>query len=169
MDLDNVYEYHGQHAVIFSKDSVSIHTWEDWGLIPSSRHSEPVNGLWNKKVDVSGINGQEDLVRLYPYNAVNSYEKLRSAIRNDNRDYILENFGYDIYQPYNGSLSFIIADQTISYFAKEQEIANFLHNQRVTMRFVDDPSKIFTVRTTVTMTRGDKYSNLSINYSVIND
>ena len=167
--MDDRIMYHGEHSVTFTNDSgVSVNTWTDWGLIPSSRHSEPINGIWSQAVSVPGINGQEDLVRMYPYTSVNSYSKLRSAITNDNRNYILSHYGYDIFQPANGSLSFVIADQEESFFTKQQTILNFLHNQRVTMRFSDNPSAAYTVRTTVTGNQnGASYSSISISYSVL--
>lgn len=168
--MDRVYDYSGEHAVTFTRGSLTKNTWTDWGLIPSSRHSEPVNGVWSQAVTISGINGQEDLVRMSPYNAVNSYSKLRSAVANDNRNYILNTYGFDIFQPSSGSLSFVIADQEQSFFAKQQEILNFLHNRVCTMRFVDDPSKAYSVRTTVSsFSNGDTFSNMSIAYSVLGE
>lgn len=169
--MDRVYEYTGQHSVTFTNAAgESRNTWTDWGLIPSSRHSEPVNGIWSNKVTTPGVNGQEDLVRMYPNNSVNSYAKLRSEILNDNPAYIKSTYGYDILQASSGSLSFIIADQEESFFSKEQRILNFLHNQRMTMKFSDDPSKTYTVRTTVSsFQNGDTFSSLSISYSVISE
>lgn len=169
MVLPNV-DYLGEHSVTFTVNGVSRNTWTDWGLIPSSRHSEPVNGIWSQKVSIPGINGQEDLVRKYPYTAVNSYSKLKAALKNDYRDKIQSDSGYDIYQPSNGSLSFIIADQAVSFFKKEQEILNFLHNQVATMMFDDDSSKTYTVRVTVSsFDSGANYSGISIAYSVLNE
>lgn len=169
MVLPNV-DYLGEHAVTFTVGGVSKNTWTDWGLVPSSRHSEPINSIWNQIVTIPGVNGQEDLIRKYPYNAVNSYSKLKAALKNDNRDKIKSDSGYDVYQPSSGSLSFIIADQTISFFKKEQEILNFLHNQVATMVFADDPAKTYTVRVTVgSFDSGDTYSGLSISYSVLSE
>jgi len=169
--MDRVYVYTGQHSVTFTNTAgESRNTWTDWGLIPSSRHAEPVNGIWSNKVSIPGINGQEDLVRRYPNNAVNSYGNLRSELRNDNPTYIKTNDGYDILQASSGSLSFIIADQEESFFSKEQEILNFLHNQRMIMVFADDQSKTYTVRTTVSaFQNGDAFSSMSISYSVISE
>ena len=169
--MDRVYEYIGQHSVTFTNAAgESRNTWTDWGLIPSSRHSEPVNGIWSNKVTTPGVNGQEDLIRMYPNNSVNSYAKLRSEVLNDNPAYIKSTYGYDILQTSSGSLSFIIADQEESFFSKEQRILNFLHNQRMTMKFSDDPSKTYSVRTTVSsFQNGDTFSSLSISYSVISE
>lgn len=167
MVLPNV-DYQGEHAVTFTVNGVSRNTWTDWGLIPSSRHSKPVNGIWSQTVSIAGVNGQEDLVRKYPYNAVNSYYKLKEALKNDSRAKIKAINGYDIYQPSSGSLSFLIADQGVSFFRKEQEILNFLHNQTATMVFSDDPSKTYTVRITVgSFESGASYSGVSFSYSVI--
>lgn len=167
--LRDTLVYKGEHSVTFTKNGVSKHTWNDWGLIPSSRPSEPINGVWSHGVSLNGINGQEDLVRMYPYNAVNSYSRLRSALLNDNQSYIKSNYGYDILTAASGSLSFTIADQETSFFAKEQEIVNFLHGQVVTMKFSDDSTKTYTVRTTVeSFSSGAKYSGFSINYAVLN-
>ena len=169
MVLPNV-DYLGEHSVTFTVNGVSRNTWTDWGLIPSSRHSEPVNPIWSQKETIAGVNGQEDLVRKYPYAAVNSYSKLKSALKNDHRDKILTDSGYDIHQSNTGSLSFIIADQRVSFFKKEQEILNFLHNQTATMVFADDPSKIYTVKITVaSFDSGANYSGMSISYSVLNE
>lgn len=169
--MDRVYDYIGQHSVTFTNSAgESRNTWTDWGLIPSSRHSEPVNGVWSNKVAIPGVNGQEDLVRMYPNNAVNSYGKLRSEVLNDNPSYIESTYGYDILQPSSGNLSFIIADQEESFFAKQQKILNFLHNQKMTMKFSDDISKTYTVRTTVSSTSsGDTFSSVSISYSVLSE
>lgn len=170
MYLDNVI-YHGEHSITFTRDGVSKNTWNDWGLIPSTRHSEPVNGIWAQAADIPGVNGQEDLVRLYPNNAVNSHDKLIHSLLDDNREDILGDptRNYDIFQPSSGSLAFIIADQTVSFFTKQKEILDFLHDRTVTMVFADDPSKIFTVRTQVeTINSAEKFSNLSIAYSVLN-
>lgn len=171
MTVPNVV-YNGEHSVTFTDESGenTYNTWTDWGLVPSSRPSEPVNSIWNNKVSVSGINGEEDLVRMYPFNSINSYSKLRSAIKYDNRDYIKTNYGYDIFQPSSGSLSYIIADQSESFFAKQQTLLNLLHNRTMKMKFKDDPSKTYTVRTTVeSFSSGANYSTISISYSVINE
>lgn len=166
MVLDNV-DYLGEHSVIFTKDGVSVNTWSDWGLVPSSRHSRPINSIWSQKTAIAGVNGDEDLVRPFPYKAVNSYELLKNAIQNDNPSKIKQQYGYDILQPSSGSLSFIIADQTKSFFKKQQEITNFLHNQKVSMKFTDDNSVTYTVRTTVDFSSSSTYSGVSISYSVI--
>lgn len=169
MVLDNVI-HNGEHSITFTIGNVSKNTWNDWGLVPSSRHSEPISGIWSNGVSIDGINGQEDLVRLYPYNAVNSTSKLDDAVVNDNRDYLMSHYGYDIFQSSSGSLSFLIADQQRSFFKIQQDIMNFLHNQSGTMVFSDDPGKIFTVRTTVeSFSNAAKYSGVSINYSVIHE
>ena len=170
MNLSNVYEYTGQHSVTFTVNGVTKNTWSDWGLIPSSRHSEPVRGIWSQVVTIPGVNGQEDLVRKYPYNAVNSHSKLRNALKNDNRDKILSDNEYDIYQPMNGSLGFIIADQTESFFAKEQTIINYMHGKKGTMKFADDPSKTYTVLLSVeSFSSSETFSSLSISYTVLNE
>ena len=169
MVLPNV-DYLGEHAVTFTVNGISKNTWTDWGLIPSSRHSEPVNGIWSQKETINGVNGEEDLIRRSPYNAVNSYSKLKDALKNDNRDQIKSDYGYDIYQPSTGSLSFIIADQSVSFFKKQQEILNFLHNQVATMKFVDDSFKTYTVRVTVSsFDNGQTYSGVSFAYSVLHE
>lgn len=169
--MDRVYDYTGQHSVTFTNTSgVSRNTWTDWGLIPSSRHSEPIGNIWSNKVTIPGVNGQEDLVRMYPNNAVNIYRKLRSELISDNPDYIKRAYGYDILQPSSGSLSFVIADQDEPFFTKSQKILDFLHNQRMTMQFADDPSKTYIVRTTVgSIQSGETFSSLSISYSVISE
>ncbi len=170
MDLSNVYDYYGEHSVVFSDGVTTKHTWNDWGLVPSSRHSEPVNGIWSHTVTINGVNGQEDLVRLAPFTSVNSHENLKEAVKNDNRSYIKTTYGYDIFMPMSGSLSFIIADQNTSFFAKQQEILNFLHNQSLNMQFTDDPAKTYTVRTTVEgFNSAAKYGTITIKYSVISE
>lgn len=168
MVLPNV-DYRGEHAVIFTRNGVTKNTWSDWGLVPSSRHSEPVNPIWSQKVTIAGVNGEEDLVRPFPYRAINSYELLKDSMKNDNPVKIKQNYGYDIFQPSSGSLSFVIADQETSFFKKQQEISNFLHNQRVTMKFTDDMSITYAVRTTVDFSNGSTYSGLSISYSVLSE
>lgn len=168
MNLPYVYDYEGQHSVTFTVDGVSKNTWTDWGLIPSSRHSLPVNTVWSNYVNVSGTNGQENLVRIYSTNDVNSYSKLRSDIRNDNRDKILTDRGYDIFQPVNGSLSFIIADQEESFFAKQQKIVNYMHGRMASMVFTDKPETTYTILATVdSFSSADHFSNLTISYSVL--
>ena len=170
MECDNVYLYEGQHSVTFTVNGVSKNTWDDWGLIPSSRHSEPANEIWSQKVTVGGVNGEEDLVRMYPYRAVNSYALLKSAIQNDNREGIYNASGYDIYKAVSGSLAFMIADQKTNFFRKRQEILNFLHNQQAEMVFADDPEKIFLVRASVdSIESGEQYSSVSISYSIIDE
>lgn len=168
MVLPNV-DYQGEHSITFIVDGVSRNTWTDWGLVPSSRHSEPINSIWNQTVAIPGVNGQEDLVRKYPYAAVNSYSKLKAALKDDNRNKIKSDSGYDIYLPSSGNLSFIIADQRVSYFQKEREILNFLHNQSGTMKFADDPSKTYTCRFSVAFSSGNDFSGLSVSYSVISE
>lgn len=168
MDLPNVYGYYGQHSVTFVVDGVIRNTWEDWGLIPSSRHSEPVNEIWSHETDIFGINGQEDLVRAFPNIVANSTPNMRTSLRTDNRDSILTTSGYDIFNPSSGSLTFTIADQTVSFFKKEEEILNYLHDKEALMIFEDDPEKIYSVRTTVnSFSSAAKYSTLSIDYAVI--
>lgn len=168
--LSNVQIYKGEHSIDFTKGNVTKNTWSDWGLIPSSRHSEPVNGIWSKSVSIDGVNGQEDLVRYHSYYAINSTELLNQFIVSDNPASIKSRFGYDLYLPSQGSLSFIIADQTKSFFSKQQEILNFLHNQSLLMAFTDDNLKTYTVRTSVSsFNSGAKYSGLTIDYTVISE
>lgn len=170
MKLDNVYEYTGQHAIIFNDGSVTKNTWTDWGLIPTSRHSEPIHPVWSNAVSVDGINGEEDLVRHLPYNAVNNSDKLQSALLNDNPEHILSADKYDILQPSSGSLSFYIADQTVSYFKKVQELANYFHGRKLTMIFTDDPTIQYLIRATVeSVESGKNFSGISISYSVLNE
>lgn len=168
--LYNVQVYKGEHSVTFTRNGVSKNTWDDWGLIPSPRPSEPVNGIWSKGTAIDGVNGQEDLVRRQPYHAVNSTNLLNQALDNDNPTKIKQAVGYDILMAAQGTMAFLIADQNHSFFAKQQEILNFLHNQSMTMVFKDDPSKTYTVRTAVeSFSSGAKYSGVSINYSVISE
>ena len=170
MNLSNVYEYFGQHSITFTVDGVSKNTWTDWGLIPSSRFSEPINGVWSQVVETNGINGQANLVRAYPYSVVNSSVKMEQALREDNRNSILAAKGYDLLMPSNGSFSFIIADQTVSYFQKRQEITNYMHGKSGTVVFADDPGKIYTVRLSVeSFDSGSTFSGVSISYSIINE
>lgn len=168
--MDNVV-YNGEHSITFVNDSnESRNTWTDWGLVPSSRYSEPISSIWSNEVTANGLSGQENLLRMYPHDSVNSNSKLQSTLQNDNRSYLLLNYGYDIFQPKSGSFSFIIADQEKSYFRKVQEILDFLHNQTMKMRFSDIPSKIFVVRTTVdSSSSGETYSSLDISYSIIRE
>ena len=166
--LKNVLLYKGEHSVTFTKDGISRNTWNNWGLIPSSRHVEPLDNIWSKEVTVPGVNGQEDLVRSSPYISVNSYYNLRSALLNDNPSKIKSEYGYDITMPTSGALSFVIADQKSSYISKVQEIANFLHGCAVTMVFSDNPSQTYTVRTTVeSITSDQTYGGVSISYAII--
>ena len=170
--LYNVQVYKGEHSVTFTKNGVSKNTWNDWGLIPSSRPSEPVNGIWSRGVSIDGVNGQEDLVRRQPYHAVNSTGLLNDALNNDNPAKIktASGYRYDLLTAAQGSLSFLIADQNHSFFAKQQEILNFLHNQSMSMKFSDDSSKTYTVRVTVdSFDSSPKYSGLTINYTVLNE
>ena len=170
MNLPYVYDYTGQHSVTFTVNGVTKNTWTDWGLIPSSRHSEPIHDVWSNAVTVQGMNGQEDLVRKYPYNAVNSHSKLRNVLENDNRDKIMTDSGYDIYLPMNGSFGFIIADQEESFFTKQQQILNFLHGQTGTMKFQDDEDKTYNVLFSVdAIDSGETFSSISISYTVLND
>lgn len=168
--MDNVY-YDGTHSITFiNSKNVVRNTWTDWGLIPSSRHSEPTNEIWSNAVTIAGVNGQEDLVRRYPYNAVNSYSKLVSSIQNDNPSYILTNDGYSILKPTSGSFSFIIADQEESHFAKTQKIVNYLHNKKMRIRFSDDPGREYLARVTVGgISSGQTFSTIDISYSVIEE
>ena len=169
--MDRVYIYDGKHSVTFTnEDGVSRNTWTDWGLIPSSRPSEPVNGIWSNKASIPGVNGQEDLVRMYPNNAVNSYGKLKSELKNDHPTYIKSTYDYSIQQAPSGSLSFVIADQEETFFEKSQEILNFLHNRKMKMKFADDTRKTYTVRTTVSaLQSGDTFSSIGISYSVLSE
>lgn len=170
MDLPYVYDYNGEHSVRFQVDGVWKDTWTDWGLIPSSRHSEPVRALWSQAVAINGTNGQEDLLRKFPYFAVNSYAGLREALVKDNREQILSERGYDIFQPLSGSLSFIIADQTVPFMHKKQEILSFLHGKTALMQLTDDPDKTYTVFVSVdSVSSGDSFSQVSITYSVTNE
>lgn len=166
--LYNVQIYKGEHSITFTKNGVSKNTWSDWGLIPSSRPSEPVNGIWSRGVSIQGVNGQEDLVRRQPYHAVNSSALLNDALNRDNPTRIKSLHGYDILLPAQGSFGFLIADQNHSFFAKQQEILNFLHNQEVTMVFSDDLSITYTIRATIdSFESSSKYSGVSINYTVL--
>lgn len=168
--MENVY-YDGAHSITFvNSNDVAKNTWTDWGLVPSSRHSLPTKEIWSNAVTIAGVNGQEDLVRRYPYNAVNSYSKLISSIQNDNPAYILEHDGYSIMKPTSGSFSFIIADQEESYFAKSQEILNFLHNKKMRMAFSDDLTRGYVARITVSgINSGQTFSTIDISYSIIEE
>lgn len=166
--MDNVV-YNGEYSVTFMKSlSDRRNTWIDWGLVSSSRFPEPLNQIWSNKVTLGGISGEEDLVRMYPYGTINSYSNFRSAIVNDNRLYIMDNYEYDLYQPVSGQLSFTIADQETSFFKKQQDILAYLHNQEMDMFFSYAASEIYHVRTTVdSFTNGANFSSVSISYSIV--
>lgn len=175
MELDNVQLYEGQYSVSFTVDGVTKNTWTDWGLIPSTRHSEPVNGVWSQAVTAPGTNGENNLVRLYPYSVANNTKALKGALRKDNRDRILSEekyagkyHAYDIFQPKSGALSFIIADQTVSFFEKQKEIANFMHCKNGTMTMDSYPGETLNVFITVEgPSSGETYSSVSISYSIL--
>ena len=137
--------YHSINIIRNDSSGMSINTWEDWGLIPSSR---PVFAMPKKKkrtIDIPGMDGVLDLSDAY---------------------------GESVFENREGSFEFIVAsplleDQSRQWFHLYSIIANAIHGRRVRLILEDDPNYYYEGKLSFNEWRSDPtYSLVVLDYSV---
>lgn len=131
--------YDGSHSIIID----DIHTWEDWGLVPSSRPVVNPPSVKTNTIEIPGANGVIDLSEIP--------------------------LGFPTYNNTTGSWDFNVAhdktglewDQTYSL------IKSYIHGKRRKVVLTDDKSYYYEGRLSVNQFKSDRYfSKITINYDL---
>jgi hypothetical protein len=134
--------YEGAHSVTFiSSSGVRKNTWIDWHLIPAERPVVTNPGVSTNFVEVPGRGTPIDL---------STY--LTGSI---------------IYGGRSGSWNFYIINENANTIDIYNSIVEFVHGQRLKVALGDMPNRYFEGRFSVdTLKNSDKYSSVSISYSL---
>lgn len=125
------------HSVTFGDKN----TWIDWGLIPSSRPLFNPPSVKTKYVDIPGADSQLDLSTIF-----------------SNRP---------LFANRQGTMEFIVADQTKDWAVLYSDISNYLHGQHLRAFLEDDPDYFYEGRFWVNNWKSNAtFSTISIEYSV---
>lgn len=139
--IDNMY-----HSLIFyNADGSDVkHTYDDWGLIPTSRPSFSPPEFTPQKVTIPGRNGEIDVTT-----ALTKYPTF------GNRSGSIEFLLYPDYEP------------KIAWARTYSRISNYLHGELKRVMLVDDPAFYYEGRFTVDdFKSGKNYSTITINYDL---
>ena len=125
------------HSVTFGEKN----TWTDWGLIPSSRPVFVPPTAKEKFIDIPGKSGPMDLSTLYA--------------------------GRTVFANRQGSLEFIVTDQTRDWEELYSEITEYLHGRKLRASLEDDPDYFYEGRFSVNAWKSQKdFSRIVIDYNV---
>lgn len=125
------------HSITFGDKN----TWTDWGLIPTSRPVFNPPKIKSKYVDIPGSDGLLDLSTLLA--------------------------GRPLFANREGSLEFVVADQTKNWAVLYSDIANYLHGQSMRAYPEDDPDYYYEGRFTLNAWQSNQtFSTITIDYSV---
>ena len=136
--------YHSMDIIRTDESGIAINTWEDWGLIPTSRPTFSMPALKRRFIDIPGADGGVDFTDYY-------------GTYFENRE---------------GSFEFIVAgphlcDWYIDWADLYSIIANTLHGRTVIIILEDDPGFYYRGRITVNEWRSDpNYSLVVLDYIV---
>lgn len=126
------------HSITFGDKN----TWDDWGLIPSSRPVFSPPPVRTKYIEIPGADGELDLTTVLT--------------------------GRPAYGNRVGSFEFIVADQTRNqWFELYSRITNYLHGRRMQAVLEDDPGFFYDGRFSVNQWQSNpSFSTIVIDYSV---
>ena len=134
------------HSIIFTKNSVTKNTWNDFHLIPSSRPDVAIPARTFKYVDIPGRVGSLDLT-----------------------DYLT---GAPSYADRSGTFEFVVIKEydgqiidNRSWIARKNELLSFFDGSQMRVRLEDDNTHYYIGRVTMeTWTTGEAFSTASLNY-----
>lgn len=131
--------YKGEHSIIFG----NRHTWEDWGLVPSSRPSVVLPSVKTNTIEIPGMNGVLDLSDIP--------------------------FGTVTYGNRSGSWKFNIAHDKngLTWSETFSLISSYLHGKKKQCILTDDRSYYYEGRFTVdAFNSGKNFSDITIKYDL---
>lgn len=129
--------YSGEHSIVFGDK----HSWEDWGLVPSSLPIISMPEVNENIIEVPGMNGVLDLSDVP--------------------------LGFPTYKMREGSLEFKIAHDVtgLSWAESYAMIASYLHGRTRRCILTDDRSYFYTGRFKISDLKSDKMCNtITIDY-----
>lgn len=140
--LDTTYS--GEHSVIFNygTDNES-HSWEDWGLVPTSRPFVAIPSIKERSIDIPGSNGKVDLSDIP--------------------------LGMPVYNNRQGSWTFNIAHDIHGMEWQEHLslLTSYFHGQKHTFTLADDKSYYYQGRLFLeSYSAGQNFSTITIKYDV---
>lgn len=131
--------YSGEHSIIFGDK----HSWEDWGLVPTSLPIVSMPSVNTNMLEIPGMSGKLDLTDVP--------------------------LGYPTYSTRNGSWTFYVAHD-ITGLTWEQTyamISSYLHGRRRKCILLDDRSYYYIGRFSINQFKSDKLcSQITINYEL---
>lgn len=131
--------YDGSHSIIFGTKN----SWDDWGLVPSSRPSVSMPPVRESLIEIPGMNGALDMTNIP--------------------------LGYPTYGLRTGSWEFYIAHDVNGKTWDESyaEIAAYLHGRRRNCILTDDASYYYEGRYSIDDIKSeDMLSSITINYTL---
>lgn len=129
--------YSGEHSIVFGDK----HSWEDWGLVPSSLPIIAMPEVNENIIEIPGMNGVLDLSDVP--------------------------LGFPTYKMREGSLEFKIAHDVtgLDWTETYSMIAAYLHGRKRTCILTDDRSYYYTGRFKISDLKSDKMCNtITIDY-----
>lgn len=131
--------YNGEHSIVFG----SKHSWEDWGLVPSSLPIVNMPEVNENIIEIPGMNGVLDLSDIP--------------------------LGFPTYKQRSGSWEFKIAHDVtgLSWADTYSMISAYLHGRKRTCILTDDRSYFYTGRFKISSLKSDKMCNtITIDYDL---
>jgi len=133
------------HPVRPASRQVSVNTWNDWHLIPTSRPVISPPGVRTEYVDLPIADGELDLT-----------EELNSTAAN------AVNYSFR-----EGSIEFMVENGFKPWFELNSEIHDILHGQYCRMFLEDEPNVWYEGRVSIKEWRSDKHwSYLTFDYKL---
>ena len=138
MSSDQAKKY---HSVNFGEKN----TWDDWGLIPTSRPSVAPLAVLENDNDADSTDGAIDTTEV---------------------------FGQVCYTPAKGTMEFLVTNPGTSEYSYtgwvqiRNDVLNYLHNRRRRMVLDDDPDHYYEGRFQVSFSGGKNWSKVTIEYMI---
>ena len=135
------------HSIIFTKNSTTKNTWNDFHLIPSSRPVVSIPSRSFKYVDIPGRNGSLDLSNYITGGSVPYTDRSGG-------------FEFVVIRDYDG----IVIDNR-SWVERKNELVSFFDGSVMHMTLEDEPDYYYIGRISVeSWQTGEAFSTIAINY-----
>lgn len=141
--------YNETHSITFGDTNSTFsedgklngkNTWAEWHLIPSSRPDVALPDFEKRFVSIPGRHGSIDMSTVL--------------------------VGHPVYADRTGSWEFIVDNDRESWTAIRDSLIDFLHGKKRICVLEDDSQYYYTGRFTVNWKSGEKYSVVSIGYTL---
>ena len=132
-----------EHSITFKYGNTTKNTWDNWGLIPSSRPTMAQPTPVYKYVDIPGRSGSLDMT-----------------------GYLVSN-DKPTYQDRKGSFEFYVPNDGTSWLTRRSELASFFDGGKMKMILEDEPDYYYYGRIFFKDWKSDpQFSKVTIEYQV---